>query len=225
MKYKVGDRVRVKSLEWYNEYKTKLGFKNDCGVHFTPDMTKFCGCIMTIKKVGYGVYYTEENIFLWTDDMFEEKIKNNIFKNFNIMDNNKMIPAKEFLIYLLENFDSISKEDIKEALKQIQEKDLEPIKKFENKIILLQEYENLIKIYKFESFDNELGEITYDVISFRIHNTNFYCEYHKNRFVTDVNEFNFNPIDYKELTEEEYKEYIKFFDETKEKLNKIIFKK
>lgn len=136
-----------------------------------------------------------------------------------------MIPLKDFfdkenLKYLLENFDSISKEDIEKALKQKEEKELEFIKKFENKIILVQEYENIIQIYKFGSID-ELDYITYDKITFDTHDTSFGCEYFKNRF---MRKFNFNPKDYREITKEEYKKYIKFYNETREKLNKTFFK-
>ena len=140
-----------------------------------------------------------------------------------------MVPLKDFfdkknLEYLLENFDSISKEDVKKALKQKEEKELEPIRKFENKIILVQEYANIIQIYKFDSIDSELGEITYDTITFVTHNTSFSCEYFKNLFVRDIKEFRFNPKDYREITKEEYKKYIKFYNETREKLNKTFFK-
>jgi uncharacterized protein (DUF433 family) len=139
-----------------------------------------------------------------------------------------MIPLKDFfdkenLKYLLENFDSISKEDIEKALKQKEEKELEFIKKFENKIILIQEYENIIQIYKFDSID-ELDYITYDKITFDTHDTSFGCEYFKNRFMRNIKEFNFNPKDYREITKEEYKKYIKFYNETREKLNKTFFK-
>lgn len=141
-----------------------------------------------------------------------------------------MIPLKDFfdkknLEYLLENFDSISKEDIKKAIKQKEEKELEPIKKFENKIILVQEYANIIQIYKFDSIDSELGEITYDTITFVTHDTSFGCEYFKNRFMRNIKEFNFNPKDYREITKEEYKKYINFYKETREKLNKTFFNK
>lgn len=139
-----------------------------------------------------------------------------------------MIPLKDFfnkenLEYLLENFDSISKEDIKKAIKEKQEKELEPIKKFENKIILVQEYANIIQIYKFDSIDSESGEIIYDTITFVTHDTSFGCEYFKNRFMTNINEFRFSPKDYREITKEEYKKYIKFYKETREKLNKTFF--
>lgn len=71
MKYKVGNRVKVKSLEWYNKNKNNSGFINCRDAHFTEDMSKFCSCILTIREVGYDVYYTEENVYAWTEDMFE----------------------------------------------------------------------------------------------------------------------------------------------------------
>ena len=42
MKYKVGDKVRIKSLEWYNENNIGNGFEID-DVRFDPDMCKYCG--------------------------------------------------------------------------------------------------------------------------------------------------------------------------------------
>lgn len=71
MKYKVGDKVKVKSLEWYNKNKTKSGFINYRDVHFTEDMSIFCGCILTIKVINKDIYDVEENVYIWTEDMFE----------------------------------------------------------------------------------------------------------------------------------------------------------
>ena len=141
-----------------------------------------------------------------------------------------MVPLKDYfdkknLEYLLENFDSISKEDIKKAIKDKEEKELEPIKKFENKIILIQEYANIIQIYKFDSIDSQLENIAYDEITIVIHDTSFGCEYFKNRIKRNIKEFNFNPRDYREITKEEYKKYINFYKETREKLNKTFFNK
>ena len=75
MKYKVGDKVRVKSLEWYNENKTEYGNIN-CNnkVYFQEYMSKFCGSILTINGVDIDLnaYMVEENICYWTDNMLEE---------------------------------------------------------------------------------------------------------------------------------------------------------
>ena len=73
MKYKVGDRVKVKSLDWYNKNKNELG-EVDCGIHvFSRMMFIFCGKVVTIKKADSGIYdIMEDNgYFFWTDDMFE----------------------------------------------------------------------------------------------------------------------------------------------------------
>ena len=72
MIYKVGDKVRVKSLEWYNSYKSKEGNIN-CSdrVFFAADMSEFCGSIVTIKDIDIdlGAYNVEENSYYWIDDM------------------------------------------------------------------------------------------------------------------------------------------------------------
>lgn len=80
MKYKVGDKVRVKSLEWYNENKNKYGYVQ-CGYKdFTENMRKYCGDVVTISGFNYSSFYdfttyniAEENdySYAWSDDMFE----------------------------------------------------------------------------------------------------------------------------------------------------------
>ena len=78
MKYKIGDKVRVKSLEWYNENKNEFGniLCNETE-YFLIYMSKFCGSILTIKniKVDIDAYEVEENGYCWTDDMFEGLVK------------------------------------------------------------------------------------------------------------------------------------------------------
>ena len=73
MKYNVGDKVRIKSLDWYNRNKDKNGYV-DVGVLFDEEMSRWCGKTMTIIKVNQ-LYYTmeEDDIshFFWTDEMFE----------------------------------------------------------------------------------------------------------------------------------------------------------
>lgn len=78
MKYKVGDKVRVKSLEWYNSDKSKEGNIN-CSdrVFFAAEMSKFCGSIVTIKDIDIDLsaYNVEENNYYWTDNMLEGLVK------------------------------------------------------------------------------------------------------------------------------------------------------
>ena len=77
MKYKVGDTVKIKSYQWYNENKNEFG-QIRCGdAYFQPTMSKFCGNILTIKNIDtfLNMYEVEENSYYWTDDMLEENVE------------------------------------------------------------------------------------------------------------------------------------------------------
>lgn len=84
-KFKVGDKVRVKSLEWY-QYKYR---DEDVKLSFTTTMLDFCGKVVTIETIGDGFYYIKEDNsefkFLWQDYMFEDEVvkedKDKIKKN------------------------------------------------------------------------------------------------------------------------------------------------
>ena len=76
LKFKVGDKVRVKSLEWYNENKNldgdiidKEGQKN--GV-FTKYMRSWCGDVIKIYSVKNN-YYMANNGWTWYDWMLEDE--------------------------------------------------------------------------------------------------------------------------------------------------------
>lgn len=76
MKYKAGDKVRIKSIDWYNSNKTKGGEVYLGNTVFLQLMSKYCGKVATIisaSRYGYsldidGGHYT------WIDEMFEENI-------------------------------------------------------------------------------------------------------------------------------------------------------
>lgn len=84
--YRVGDKVRVRSLEWYYNKKAKAaGQVIWAGTNtFTSDMSKFCGEVVTISSVvdegtrkGVIEYFIEEEGAIkhyWTDEMFEEVV-------------------------------------------------------------------------------------------------------------------------------------------------------
>ena len=76
MKYSIGDKVRIKSIDWYNQMLSipdKLVWLNKltnefigvwCGSYiFTKEMCNFCGSVMTIKEVGEDYYIMEEDIY------------------------------------------------------------------------------------------------------------------------------------------------------------------
>lgn len=85
MKYKPGDKVKVKSIKWYNDNKDDNDFIYCCNVRFVPLMSAYCDCILTIKTSDQGFYHVEENSWVWSDGMFEglveETIQPVIFKN------------------------------------------------------------------------------------------------------------------------------------------------
>ena len=82
MKYKVGDKVRIKSFDWHNQMlaiPSKIVGVGDfaavkCGAHiFTKAMCKFCGRVMTIQAIGIDFYLMEEDNlgYEFTDEMIE----------------------------------------------------------------------------------------------------------------------------------------------------------
>ena len=78
MKYKVGDRVRIKSLDWYNENKDKegnvpLNMNTNSKYNFIKIMLGLCGKVMTISRVNiYSYDMVEDNgEYFWTDEMIE----------------------------------------------------------------------------------------------------------------------------------------------------------
>ena len=83
MKYKVGDKVRIKSIDWYNENKDKWGVVLlGLDIKFYPNMTKCCGKVLTIKHALNGVYITEEfDAFNWTDEMIEGLVEEENINN------------------------------------------------------------------------------------------------------------------------------------------------
>lgn len=70
IKYNVGDRVVVKSLEWYDRHKDRNGNVNvpQC---FVSGMSRFCGQVLTICYVHSSCYSVVEAGFSWSDEMFE----------------------------------------------------------------------------------------------------------------------------------------------------------
>ena len=74
MKYKVGDKVRVKSLEWYSDSYNNCGIKIN-GVLFDPDMCKYCGQtgIITVKSKGYYKLSIDSGDWFWYDWMLEDE--------------------------------------------------------------------------------------------------------------------------------------------------------
>lgn len=71
-KYKVGDKVRVKSLKWWKaQPKINAGKSVKCGVEsFSKAMTIHCNDELTISSVYDNFYKVKENCYNWTEEMF-----------------------------------------------------------------------------------------------------------------------------------------------------------
>jgi hypothetical protein len=80
MKYKVGDKVRIKNLNWYNENKDRFGQIDTGYAIFSPEMAEHCGRIVTISFVYKNYYDIKEDSehWYWTDEMIESKIDETI---------------------------------------------------------------------------------------------------------------------------------------------------
>ena len=74
MKYKPGDKVRIKSLDWYETNKDGFGYIFCNHICFDEKMTKFCGKTVTIAAQRNEKYYfiMEDNcLSFWSEDMIE----------------------------------------------------------------------------------------------------------------------------------------------------------
>ena len=72
--YKVGDKVRIKSLDWYNENKESIIECVLLTVPFMEPMSKYCGQVATITKVVNGNEYKislDNGCCNWSGDTFE----------------------------------------------------------------------------------------------------------------------------------------------------------
>ena len=77
MKYKAGDKVRIKSLDWYNENKDETDdIECSNNIWFYREMSKFCGKVMTISHDRVDHYtMVEDLVNYWTDEMIECKVE------------------------------------------------------------------------------------------------------------------------------------------------------
>ena len=71
MKYKIGQRVKVKDASWYNSHKDHCDNVYIDGTIMTKDMAKHCGKCITITRVLSDCYAIMEDEEFWTDGMIE----------------------------------------------------------------------------------------------------------------------------------------------------------
>jgi hypothetical protein len=83
MKFKVGDKVRIKSLDWYNENKEHNGIVVMGNYNFHETMSEYCGMTAIItdmasphthKKGGFYLLDIDEGRWSWEDCMLEDEV-------------------------------------------------------------------------------------------------------------------------------------------------------
>lgn len=82
MKYKVGDRVKIKSLEWYNSLEKDSDndvYLEKCDNYIVSDMVEFLGKTAIIESIYYKGYdiNLDNGKWSWTDEMFEDIAQEN----------------------------------------------------------------------------------------------------------------------------------------------------
>ena len=87
MKHKVGDKVRIKSIDWYNENKDDETYFSVDGIYFIPGMSEYCGKEATITEIDEceeafrinidkGKYWYNEGMIEETPDSTSDTFRN-----------------------------------------------------------------------------------------------------------------------------------------------------
>ena len=106
-KYKIGDRVRIKSIDWYNNNKGTSHCVNigDKKPSFTYGMSKYCGLVLTIDDHSEyeGEYYMVEDdgVYTWTDEMIEGLVEKKISIKLTgeaIKNNEMVVSVDEYIL-------------------------------------------------------------------------------------------------------------------------------
>lgn len=74
MKHKVGDKVRIKSIDWYNENKNSCGNFKVNYLPFLKDMAEYCGKEVIITKIDEksGTFRVNLDKHWFNEEMIEE---------------------------------------------------------------------------------------------------------------------------------------------------------
>lgn len=86
MKFSVGQKVRIKSLDWYNKNTNECGYIIYGCVPFNTNMSIYCGKVLTIDDANeeFSYYKMKECKYVFTDEMIEglveEETKPNIIE-------------------------------------------------------------------------------------------------------------------------------------------------
>ena len=92
MKYSVGQKVKIRSLEWYRDNVNRYGII-ECGKYeFFEPMNEYCGKVVTIKRIDDDNYRidTDKGAFCWTDEMIEGLAEDETKPKFKVGDKIKL---------------------------------------------------------------------------------------------------------------------------------------
>lgn len=182
MKYKVGDKVRVR--QW-DDMAKEFGFSgctksniDILGCLFTNNMKKFCGSVVTISNIArdnsrYLIKEDDQNWY-WTDDMFEnmyyscadkitkdlqeayDKVYESILpkypKHNDMLDAFTKIPKGEIKITAEETKEMMKENKTVEAKKEVHPKDEDHLKR-------VKKIQKKINYYKRESGFEKIEEV------------------------------------------------------------------
>ena len=87
MEYNIGDKVRIKSIDWYKENKDTDGKVWTSGgqIPFDKCMSEWCGKVMTISHVRADHYtMVEDLVGYWTDEMIEGLVEEEALKQYEV---------------------------------------------------------------------------------------------------------------------------------------------
>lgn len=90
MKHKIGDKVKIKSWDWYQDNNEDNGFRFNDG-WFDYEMSVYCGQTAIISEVGKDYYRLklDNGTWHWYDWMFEDNEINETVKEPTINDSLK----------------------------------------------------------------------------------------------------------------------------------------
>ncbi len=80
MEYSVGQKVKIRSLEWYRDNVNRYGII-ECGKYeFFEPMNEYCGKVVTIKRIDDDNYRidADKGAFCWTDEMIEGLVEEEV---------------------------------------------------------------------------------------------------------------------------------------------------
>lgn len=166
MNFKVGDKVRIKSIDWYNENKDKYdSIYAGNGFAFWKNMARFCGEIMKITSVkidpedsNKGYYFMENSEEFWTDEMIECLVEEEPQLKFKVGDSVRI----KSIDWWNDNNDN----NINESVRCVKCKDwkfIADMKKYCGKILTIEEVHKEFKRYKM-SEDKKLYSWTDEMI-------------------------------------------------------------